>query len=251
MHSMSRRRFGLSGRSPACACDHCGRTAEAGILRHRQGRHGAGGGLGAVRAFRRDNGARPGLNEFAPAAGRTCTRRAHRRGVPVHGAARDHSDFRARFIAGHSERKPGLRARSIPRRMFQWRPHHTCTRSAMVRKKYNRHEQNPSALVGHSCGASPSPHITPIAGPFPGDIHAWTYVPGSLAGDIGRKPGTCARCPGRTPPNSHEKSAPARCVVGWVESGYVERAAHDTRHLSSCLVTSSGISRQLRGGSGG
>jgi hypothetical protein len=139
----------------------------------------------------------------------------------------------------------------IPRRAIHGRIHHAWTRLPRLRKKYNRHEQIPTPLVGHSCGASPSPHTTPISGPFPGDFHAWAYVPGPLTGDIGRGPGTCARSPGRTPPNSQEKSALSRCVVGWVESGYVERGAHDTWHLSSCLVSSSGISGQKRGGSGG
>lgn len=205
---------------------------------------------------------------------------------PVRQAAGVHFDFHAEFIVEHSEREPGLRAergqdvllralvianpfrsegcvvrqgggkqirgpRGIPPRTIHGRIHHAWTRLPRLRKKYNRHEHIPSPLVGHSCGASPSPHITPISGPFPGDIHTWAYVPGPLTGDIGRGPGTCARSPGRTPPNSHEKSALSRCVVGWVESGYVERGAHDTRHLSSCLVTSSTISGQMRGGSGG
>lgn len=209
----------------------------------------------------------------------------------VRHAAGVHFDFHAEFIAEHSEREPGLRAecgqdvllrtlviahpfgsegcvrqgsvvrhgsgkqirgpRGIPPRTIHGRIHHAWTRLPRLRKKYNRHEHIPSPLVGHSCGASPSPHITPISGPFPGDMHTWAYVPGPLTGDIGRGPGTCARSPGRTPPNSQEKSALSRCVVGWVESGYVERGAHDTRHLSSCLVTSSANSDQMRGGSGG
>lgn len=126
-----------------------------------------------------------------------------------------------------------------------------CRRLPRLRKKYNRHEQTPRPLVGQSCGASPSPQITPISGPFPGDIDHWAYVPGPLTGDIGRGPGTRAHSPGRTPPNSHGKCALTRCVVGWVESGYVKRGAHDTRHLSSCLVRSTGISVQMRWSHGG
>ncbi len=166
------------------------------------------------------------------------------------GAVRVHFNFRAGFMVQLRELKPRPRAgrrQDVPPRGI----HHACTRLPRLRKKYKRHEQIPTPLVGHSCGASPSPHITPISGPFPGDIQAWAYVPGPLTGDIGWGPGTCARSPGRTPPNSHEKSAPTRCVVGWVESGYVERGAHDTRHLSSCLVSPSGIPGQLDGGSGG
>jgi hypothetical protein len=243
LYSMTRRHFGLAGRLPTCGGSHCGREPEAEIGPYPQA---------------------------APSP---------RRAVPVH------FDFRAKFIVQHCEREIGpfsshagrgggdgacLRRVSglhcvscdsggkqirgpggILGREIHARIHHACTRLPRLRKKYNTHEQIPSPRVGHSCGASPSPHITPIAGPFPGDIHTWAYVPDPLTGDIGRGPGTCAHSPGRTPPNSHEKSAPTRCVVGWVESGYVERGAHDTRHLSSCLVTSSGISGQIRGGSGG
>ncbi len=125
------------------------------------------------------------------------------------------------------------------------------TRLASLRRKYIRHEQIPSPLVGHSWGSRPAPHITPTSGPFPGDIANWACVPGPQAGDIGRGPGTRAHSPGRTPPNSRGKGAPTRCVVGWVESGYVKRDANDTRHLSSCLVTSARPSGLMCGGSDG
>lgn len=283
--SMPRRRLGHSGRLPASAGDHRGREPEAEIGLYLQAAHGSGDDLPAVRAFWRGTGARPGLYEFACGDGGLRARRPHRVRPALH-AAGVHFDFHAEFIVKHSEREPGLRAergqdvllcalviaepfrskgcvvrqgggkkirgpRGIPRRAIHGRIHHAWTRLPRLRKKYNRHEQTPSPLVGHSCGASPSPHITPISCPFPGDIYTWAYVPGPLTGDIGRGPGTCARSPGRTPPNSQEKGALSRCVVGWVESGYVERGAHDTRHLSSCLVSSSGISGQMRGGSGG
>jgi hypothetical protein len=119
------------------------------------------------------------------------------------------------------------------------------------RRKYSTHEQIPTPRVGQSCGAIPSPQITPISGPFPGDSSRWANVSGPLTGDIGRGPDTGARGPGGTPPNSQGKSALTRCVVGWVESGYVKRGAHDTRHLSSCLVTPTTISRLIPGSSGG
>jgi len=117
------------------------------------------------------------------------------------------------------------------------RTSHAWMRLPRSRRKYSTHEQIPTPLVGHSRGARPSPHITPISDPFPGDSDSWGYVPGPLTGDIGRGPSTVARSPGRTPPNSQRRNAHSRCVVGWVESGYVERGAHDTRDLSSCLVT--------------
>ena len=207
-----------------------------------------------------------GLPGRSPARGGDHFRRVPR--APQRGGAVN-SGFGAKFTVRHCEREPGLRGQcrqDVPPRVLviagpfgaaghrrgqQIRTHHACTRLPRLRKKYNTHEQIPSPLVGHSCGASPSPHITPISGPFPGDIYTWAYVPGPLPGDKGRGPGTCAHSPGRTPPNSHEKSAPTRCVVGWVDSGYVERGAHTTRHLSSCLVTSPGFWRQMRGGSGG
>jgi hypothetical protein len=119
------------------------------------------------------------------------------------------------------------------------------------RRKYIMHEQIPTPRVGQSCGAIPSPQITPISGPFPGDCDTWAYVSGPLAGDIGRGPDTRAHGPGGTPPNSQGKSAHTRSVVGWVESGYVERGAHDTRHLSSCLVTPTSISGLIAGSCGG
>ena len=119
------------------------------------------------------------------------------------------------------------------------------------RRKYIMHEQIPTPRVGQSCGAIPSPQTTPISGPFPGDCGTWAYVSGPLAGDIGRGPDTRAHGPGGTPPNSQGKSALTRCVVGWVESGYVKRGAHDTRHLSSCLVTPTSISGLIAGSRGG
>jgi hypothetical protein len=119
------------------------------------------------------------------------------------------------------------------------------------RRKYIMHEQIPTPRVGQSCGAIPSPQTTPISGPFPGDCGTWAYVSGPLAGDIGRGPDTRAHGPGRTPPNSQGKSALSRCVVGWVESGYVKRGANDTRHLSSCLVTPTTISGLIAGSCGG
>lgn len=119
------------------------------------------------------------------------------------------------------------------------------------RKKYITHEQIPTPRVGQSCGTIPSPQITPISGPFPGDCSTWANVSGPLAGDIGRGPDTRAHGPGGTPPNSQGKSALTRCVVGWVESGYVKRGAHDTRHLSSCLVTPTSISGLIAGSRGG
>jgi hypothetical protein len=216
--SMTRRCFGLAGRSRADGDDHCGREPEIEIRRYQRAAHGFRCDLPTVRAFRRA-------------------------AIRAAGAV---FDFHTEFIVQHCGRERDPRASVIQVRISQ-----DCTRLPRLRKKHNRHEQIPTPLVGHSCGASPSPHITPISGSFPGDIHTWAYAPGPLTGDIGRGPGTCARRPGRTPPNSHEKSALIRCVVGWVESGYIERGAHDTRHLSSCLVTSSGISGQIRGGSGG
>jgi hypothetical protein len=128
---------------------------------------------------------------------------------------------------------------------------HAWMRSPRPRRKYRTHEQMPTPREGHSCGASPSPQTTPISGPFPGDCDTGAIVSGPLTGDIGRGPDTCAHGPGGTPPNSRGKSALSRCVVGWVESGYVKRGAHDTRHLSSCLVTPTSISRLIAGGCGG
>lgn len=206
-----------------------------------------------------------GLPGRSPARGDHFTRAPE---APHRGGAVN-SVLGAKFIVRHYEREAGLRGQcrqDVPPRALviadpigaaghqrgqRIRTHHAWTRLPRLRKKYNTHEQTPSPLVGHSCGASPSPHITPISGPFPGDIYTWAYAPGPLAGDKSRGPGTCAHSPGRTPPNSHEKSAPTRCVVGWVDSGYVERGAHNTRHLSSCLATSSGFSGQMRGGGGG
>ena len=128
---------------------------------------------------------------------------------------------------------------------------HAWMRSPRPRRKYSTHEQMPTPRDGHSCGASPSPQTTPISGPFPGDCDTGAFVSGPLTGDIGRGPDTRAHGPGGTPPNSLGKSALSRCVVGWVESGYVKRGAHDTRHLSSCLVTPTSISRLIAGGCGG
>jgi len=133
----------------------------------------------------------------------------------------------------------------------QGRASRSWMRRPTPRRKYITHEQIPTPRVGQSCGAIPSPQITPISSPFPGDSTTWAYVSGPLAGDIGRGPDTGAHGPGGTPPNSQGKSAHTRCVVGWVESGYVKRGAHDTRHLSSCLVTPTSISRLMAGSSGG
>jgi hypothetical protein len=133
----------------------------------------------------------------------------------------------------------------------QGRASRSWMRRPTPRRKYSTHEQIPTPRVGQSCGATPSPQITPISRPFPGDCSTWACVSGPLAGDIGRGPDTGARGPGGTPPNSQGKSAHTRCVVGWVESGYVKRGAHDTRHLSSCLVTPTSISRLMAGSSGG
>jgi hypothetical protein len=133
----------------------------------------------------------------------------------------------------------------------QTRTSRSWMRRPRPRRKYIMHEQIPTPRVGQSCGAIPSPQITPISGPFPGDCYTWAYVSGPHAGDIGRGPDTRAHGPGGTPPNSQGKSAPTRCVVGWVESGYVKRGAHDTRHLSSCLVTPTSISRLNSGSCGG
>lgn len=128
---------------------------------------------------------------------------------------------------------------------------HAWMRPPRPRRKHSTQEQIPTPRDGHSCGASPSPQTTPISGPFPGDCDTRANVSGPLTGDIGRGPDTRAHGPGGTPPNSQGKSAPSRCVVGWVESGYVKRGAHDTRHLSSCLVTPTSISRLIAGGCGG
>jgi hypothetical protein len=128
---------------------------------------------------------------------------------------------------------------------------HAWMRSPRPRRKYSTHEQMPTPRDGHSCGASPSPQTTPISRPFPGDCDTGANVSGPLTGDIGRGPDTGAHGPGGTPPNSQGKSALSRCVVGWVESGYVKRGAHDTRRLSSCLVTPTSISRLIAGGCGG
>jgi hypothetical protein len=143
---------------------------------------------------------------------------------------------------------PAAHSREL--RATQVRTHHAWMRLPRLRTKYSAQVQMPTPLVGHSCGARPSPHITPISGPFPGDVPTWANVPGPLTGDIGQGPGTRARYPGGTPPNSQGKSALTRCVVGWVESGYVKRGAHDTRHLSSCLVTHTCISGQIGEGHG-
>lgn len=128
---------------------------------------------------------------------------------------------------------------------------HAWMRSVRPRKKYSRHEQIPTPCDGHSCGGRPSPQTTPISGPFPGDCDTWVIVSGPLTGDIGRGPDTHAHDPGGTPPNSPGKSALSRCVVGWVESGYVKRGAYDTRHLSSCLVTPTTISHLITRGRDG
>lgn len=214
--SMARRRSGLIGRLAADGREHCGRepAAEMGLFPQ--------AARGSVIA---------GVFRALAGAGQ------HGTGLP-------------RLVShGRCERITG--PWRVPSRGDQARESNACRRLPRPRRKYMRHEQNPIPSVGHSCGARPSPHITPISGPFPGDIGTNAYVPGPLTGDIGRGPGTCAHCPGRTPPNFPGKGAPTRCVVGRVESGYVKRGAHDTRHLSSCLVTRTGISGQMGGGSGG
>jgi hypothetical protein len=152
----------------------------------------------------------------------------------------------------------GLRPFSEPvggggqrRQRGQTRSSRSWMRRPRPRRKYIMHEQIPTPRVGQSCGAIPSPQITPISGPFPGDCNAWAYVSGPQPGDIGRGPDARAHGPGGTPPNSQGKSALSRCVVGWVESGYVKRGAHDTRHLSSCLVTPTTIPGLISGSCGG
>jgi hypothetical protein len=63
-------------------------------------------------------------------------------------------------------------------------------------------------------------------------------MPGPKAGEIGPGPGTGAEPPGEAPPYSRGKSALARSVTDWMDSGYLTRDDHDTRHQPSCLVTS-------------
>lgn len=79
-----------------------------------------------------------------------------------------------------------------------------------------------------------------IAGPFPGDFAKRENVPGPLPKYGGRGPGTRARYPGGTPPNSRGKGALLRYVARRVESGYVRHRRNNTRGLSSYLVNSTG-----------
>ena len=79
-----------------------------------------------------------------------------------------------------------------------------------------------------------------IAGPFPRDFSSKKNVPGPLPKYGGRGPGTRARYPEGTPPNSRRKYALLRYAARRVESGYVRHEGHDTRGLSSCLVNSTG-----------
>lgn len=167
--------------------------------------------------------------------------------LPAHGGAQ--CEHGANAEMGLRPLNGGQRGRRSQR--GQTRISRSWMRRPRPRRKYSMHEQIPTPRVGQSCGAIPSPQITPISGPFPGDCETWAYVSGPLAGDIGRGPDTRAHGPGGTPPNSQGKSALIRCVVGWVESGYVERGAHDTRDLSSCLVTPTSISRVIAGRCGG
>jgi hypothetical protein len=97
------------------------------------------------------------------------------------------------------------------------------------------YENGPEAEIGARMRL-----FSTIAGPFPRDFSSKKNVPGPLPKYGGRGPGTRARYPEGTPPNSRRKYALLRYVARRVGSGYVRHEDHDTRGLSSCLVNSTG-----------
>src|SRR5580704_16416815 len=94
------------------------------------------------------------------------------------------------------------------------------------------YESEPEAEIGLLFGT--------FAGPFPRDLSRKKNVPGPLPKYGGRGPGTRARYPEGTPPNSRRKYALLRYAARRVGSGHVRHEGHDTRGLSSCLVNSTG-----------
>jgi hypothetical protein len=285
---MARRCLGLIGGLPTHSGNHSGREPKTEISLDLQAAHSLGDDLSAVRALRGHPTARPRTDQLT--RGSQSFRTYDSRGaVPVHFDVHaefivQHSERQPRLrpercqdvllftlaiatpfgthviarynranllsVVGHRGGKQIRHPRRVPSLGFHGRTR-AWRRPPRLRRKYNRHEQIPTPLVGHWWGSGPSPHITPISGPFPGNLDLRTYVPGPQAGDRGRGPGTCAHSPRGTPPNSRRKGAHTRYVVGWVESGYHRRGLKNTRGLCSCLVNSTGRSGQSRWGSRG
>lgn len=101
-----------------------------------------------------------------------------------------------------------------------------------------------------SSGGTRTPQITPMTRAFLIRRGDWMDAPGLSTGERGRRPGAGASLPGKqAPPRSQGKDADARFVAVWMDSGYLTRAAHDTRHRLSCLATSTcPVSRRGAGG---
>jgi len=97
------------------------------------------------------------------------------------------------------------------------------------------HESGPEAKIGTRRRL-----FRTIAGPFPRISSSKKNVPGPLPKYGDRGPGTRARYPEGTPPNSRGKYALLRYAARRVGSGHVRHEGHDTRGLSSCLVNSTG-----------
>lgn len=130
-------------------------------------------------------------------------------------------------------------------------PVHFAARLRKARRKFIRHEPRPCARPGRSRAATPSPHITPIARPFPADSDVRAGMPGPIAGERGQGPGMGAYPSGKAPPYSRGKSTPARRVTERMDFGYPACECHDTRGRCTCLVSSTGIRRGFPGGFGG
>jgi len=124
---------------------------------------------------------------------------------------------------------------------------HARRRSFSVRVSSSRPQRVPRPGGGHAGGSMLSPHAASISGPFPRIFFITVTVPGPSPDRDGQGPGTHARHPEGTPPNSCGKGALLRCVARRVGSGYVLRSAYDTRDLSSCLANPTGQITQLRG----
>jgi len=119
--------------------------------------------------------------------------------------------------------------------------------SFSVRMSSSEPQRVPRPGGGHAGCSMPSPHTTPISGPFQWVFFITVNVPGPSPDHDSQEPGMHARHPEGTPPNSCGRGALLRCVARWVGSGYALRAAYNTRDLSSCLANPTGQITQLRG----
>jgi len=113
-------------------------------------------------------------------------------------------------------------------------------------------------LAGGFSIAGPTRHsrahhnVTPLTGPFSLKSDAGGDVSGLQAGNSGnRRPDTHSHGLQGTPSSSPETCARARYVSERVVSVYLPRAAHDTQHLSSCLVTPASNIQGFPGGLSG